>query len=409
MNFSEIPYIYYLCNSFIYVIHLKIFCLTDKSAIINQLSPLHQAKVLEKLPVSLPLKVTALLIHDEGYWRRCCQNRWKVCNVDNYGGSWKRMYFERNLEHIIEYFVPDKTDPTELVETLELSSDFVIKLDVGQFLPPVSENSRAFEYLDSGSDVASDVEHEYDHFNIVPVLKQLNKLQELHFTYSVRDCGMNFEWNMFHFTKKDCQRLCEAVKDCHSLKVLHVHRSKLNDEKVRVLVTHLMDHPNIEEIDFSHNTIGDRGAKVICKLITSHDRIKKLNLCNNVIRVVGGQALAHALVKTNVLKTLNLRLNRIGDEGGLNLCKALTRNSSLEELNIAANEMGEVTAVALAQVLLNNTTLVRIDFSCNNIGMVSLIFFIYLLIIISKIHSLLLGPRIYWQHLQQKSTFIMNK
>lgn len=372
-------YFFFIIFIFYTIKILKIFYLTDNSAILSRLSAVHQAKVLGKLPVSLPLKVTALLINDEGYWKRCCENRWKVCNVDKYGGSWKRMYFERNLEHIIEFFVPDKTDPTELKETLDLSADFVIKLDVGQFLPPVLENSKAVEYLDSGSDVASDVEYECDHFNIGPVLKKLVRLQELHLTYSVRDCGMNFEWNMFHFTKKDCQRLSEAVKECHSLKVLHLHRSKLNDEKVRVLVTHLMEHPNLEELNLSHNTIGDRGAKAICKLITSHDRIKKLNLCNNVIRLVGGQALAHVLVKTNVLKTLNLRLNRIGDEGGLNICKALTRNSSLEELNIAANDMGEVTANALAQVLLSNTTLVRIDFSCNNVGMVSLKFYKYLI------------------------------
>lgn len=339
------------------------------SAILNSLSSDHQAKVLEKLPMTLPLKVTALLIKDEGYWKRCCENRWKVCNVKSYGSSWKRMYFERNLEHIIEEFVPEKTDPIELNETLELSSDFVIKLDVRQFLPPVNDKDKNIDFLENSSDTGSEVERECDHFNMAPVLEKLRHLRELHLTYSVQDCGMNFEWNMFYFTKKDCQRLCEAVKACHTLNVLHLHRSKLSDENVRLIVNCLMEHPNIEELDFSHNLIGDRGSKAICKLITTHDKIKILNLCNNMLRIVGGQALAHALVKTNVLKSLNLRLNRIGDEGGLNICKALTKNTSLKELNMAANDVGALTADALAQVFLINKTLTTIDLSCNNIGM----------------------------------------
>jgi hypothetical protein len=35
------------------------------------------------------------------------------------------MYFERNLQNIIEHFVPETTDPTELEDTLNLSQDFI--------------------------------------------------------------------------------------------------------------------------------------------------------------------------------------------------------------------------------------------------------------------------------------------
>lgn len=44
------------------------------------------------------IRVTANLITDEGYWERCCKARWQVCDVSNYAKSWKRMYFEKNLE-----------------------------------------------------------------------------------------------------------------------------------------------------------------------------------------------------------------------------------------------------------------------------------------------------------------------
>ena len=32
----------------------------------------------------------------------------------------------------------------------------------------------------------------------------------LFFSYSVRDCGMNFEWNLFQFTARDCLLLAKV-------------------------------------------------------------------------------------------------------------------------------------------------------------------------------------------------------
>ena len=60
-----------------------------------------------------------------GYWKRCCKERWEICDVSAYGGCWKRMYFEKNLQKIIENFVPESTDSTELYDTLPLSANYV--------------------------------------------------------------------------------------------------------------------------------------------------------------------------------------------------------------------------------------------------------------------------------------------
>lgn len=46
----------------------------------------------------LLLRVTSNLVSDESYWQRCCKSRWEVCDVAKHDNSWKRMYFERNLE-----------------------------------------------------------------------------------------------------------------------------------------------------------------------------------------------------------------------------------------------------------------------------------------------------------------------
>ncbi|GAB1606069.1 dynein regulatory complex subunit 5-like [Argonauta hians] len=333
----------------------------------RRLNPEHKASVLRILPVNLPLKVTALLIDQEGYWERCCRNRWSICNVSDYENNWKRMYFERNLERMIEFFVPDQTDDTELDEALKVSSDFVKKLQIKQMLPPVAPEETITDLLEEQSDEYIYQDPMCDHFNMMPVLEQLKSLKELHITFSVRDCGMNFVRSMFHITKKDCEKLAEAVKICTTLRVLHLYRSKLDDEKTRILMYHLLDHPSIEEIDLSHNNIGDHGTKAIGKLICTCDQIKTLNLCNNKVGLIGGQALAHSLLKTEKLETLNLRLNYIGDEGGSCLLKALINNYSLKHLNLAANKLGELTAMALAQLLRSNLILTWIDLSCNDL------------------------------------------
>ena len=68
------------------------------SAILNKLPTKHRAAVLKRIATDLPLKVTACLVDDDDYWRRCCQARWPVCDVSRHGARWKRMFFERNLQ-----------------------------------------------------------------------------------------------------------------------------------------------------------------------------------------------------------------------------------------------------------------------------------------------------------------------
>ena len=110
---------------------------SDNSKILLGLLPKHRKKVLEQLSTKIPLKLTATLIDDENYWKRSCQARWEVCNINDFGHSWKRMYFERNLQYIVEHFVPETTDTTELEETMELSAKYIERVDIRQLLPPV--------------------------------------------------------------------------------------------------------------------------------------------------------------------------------------------------------------------------------------------------------------------------------
>jgi hypothetical protein len=106
--------------------------------------------VLKQLPTDVPLHITAPLITDEGYWKRCCHSRWELCDVSEYRDCWKEMYFERNAQEALETFVPGDSDINKLEELLRLSSDYVKCLTVRQFLPPAQDKPLASEEDDEG-------------------------------------------------------------------------------------------------------------------------------------------------------------------------------------------------------------------------------------------------------------------
>ncbi|CAL8317817.1 unnamed protein product [Merluccius merluccius] len=354
----------------------------EEKQTIEELLPAHKDYVLGRLPTTLPLRVTANLIHDPGYWRRCCLQRWPQCDVSQYGHSWKRMFFERHLENLVELFVPDVTPPQTILELVPLCRDYVRRLDVSQLLPPIKEprmpgrerrgeeRQQQEEEEEEGEDVsdtASDAGPSMDHFDFGLLLDRLSHLEELRLVYGVQGCGMNFEWNLFEFTRRDCESLGKALKSCQTLKVLRLHQSKVDDERCRILARHLLDHPSLRELDLSHNLIGDRGARAIGKLLT-RSRLEGLDLYDNEIRGPGAQAIAHALSRSATLRTLNLRLNRLGDEGGQAIGQALLTNRTLRRLHLGANEMGEPSAAVLAQMLGRNDALTSINLSCNGLG-----------------------------------------
>uniref|UniRef100_A0A1I8IXH7 Dynein regulatory complex subunit 5 n=1 Tax=Macrostomum lignano TaxID=282301 RepID=A0A1I8IXH7_9PLAT len=330
------------------------------SDVVNRVDPAQQAKLLKRLPVDVSKKVTGPLIRDEGYWRRVCKARWPVCDVSQYDGSWKRMHFERDLQEVIEFFVPGSTDPTQLSESLILAgrssagSSSISCCRRSPTTPPGDE---------AGSDHGSDTENELDnsHLDFGPLLPQLPNLTELRLCYTVRDCGMNFEWSLFNFTAKDCLKLAEAVAACRQLRVLQLSRSKVDCDRCRILISRLLDHPGLEELDLS-------GGPCARKFLNGHSKLVRLDVTDNLVRAQGAQALAHALLKNRTLRQLSLRLNRMGDDGGQAIGKALIRNDVLEDVDISSNELTEPTATVLAQVIVQNKTLQRLNLCNNRLG-----------------------------------------
>ncbi|XP_022067186.1 dynein regulatory complex subunit 5 isoform X2 [Acanthochromis polyacanthus] len=362
---------YWTLTTVPYLSNLCLQCIVnnfEEKPIFEELTASQKDFIQERLSLSLPLHLTANLITDGVYWKRCCKQKWDVCDVSHYDHSWKRMFFERHLENIIELFIPNETDPKVVLQMVPLCKHYVKRLDISQLLPPIKEPQREEE--EDGSDMATDTEYDgpgIEHFDFGILLKKLTNLEELHLTYGFKHCGMNFEWKMFEMTDRDCESLAKALKSCRTLKLFRLHQSHIEDKKCRLLVKYLLDHPSLRVLDFSHNLIGDSGARAIGKLLTK-SKLEVLNMCDNNISGVGAKAIAHALSKPSSLLSLNLRLNHLTDEGGEAIAKAMLKNNTLLHLHLGGNKMTWLTAFALSEVLVQNNSLKSINLSCNKLG-----------------------------------------
>lgn len=98
---------------------------------------------------------------------------------------------------------------------------------------------------------------------------------------------MNFEWNLFNFIVRDCLLLVQCVVVIKGLKVFRFYRSKVDDDKVRVLISYILDYLGLMELDLFYNVISDRGVRVIGKFFNNYSQLVKLNFCDNDVRYSG--------------------------------------------------------------------------------------------------------------------------
>uniref|UniRef100_A0A3B3UTL4 T-complex-associated-testis-expressed 1 n=1 Tax=Poecilia latipinna TaxID=48699 RepID=A0A3B3UTL4_9TELE len=348
-------------------------CIADtveEKYLFEKLTPELKDSIQSRLSLSLPLHVTADLVPDGLFWKRCCQQRWKICDISQYDYSWKRMFFERHLENLIELFIPEETEFKVILDALALCKNYVKRLNITQLLLTSRKFVKGRE--DDQNEIATLSNEEEDdpsicHFDFGPVLAELIHLEELHLVYTIKQCGMNFEWTMFQITDRDCRALTLAFKGCKTLKVLRIRQSQVDDKKCRPLLRCLMDHPSLIELDLAHNILRDGGARSVAELL-SKGRLEKLNICNNEIDVHGAKILAQALSNNSTLRYLNMRLNQVRDEGGQAIVEALQNNTTLTYLHLGGNDLTSITAVVLSKVLLKNETLKTLNLSCNSLG-----------------------------------------
>ncbi|XP_076315084.1 dynein regulatory complex subunit 5-like [Tachypleus tridentatus] len=334
-----------------------------KTICLDTLKPKDRITILKKIPVDLPPEVVISVIPDQLYWKRCCLARWKICDLEKYGACWKRMFVERHLQELIENFLPGSNTYTDLTKVLSWCRVYVKRLIITQLLMPIDAIKTT-----SGSQGRSIQEVARNRLNLEGVLTALFNLEELSLTFSVRNCGMNFEWDMFSLTHEDCINLSNVFPNLNSLRILQLKDNRLTDNQVNYLLVKLENHPTLKELDLSYNHLEDEGAHSIAQLLTRSCPLRKLNIFRNNIGSRGAAHLATVLLKDCLLETLNVGLNRLEDEGGATICNTLAKNTHLTELNLTGNQLGEKTISVLSKVVEQNFTLTHLDLSCNNFG-----------------------------------------
>ena len=70
-------------------------------------------------------------------------------------------------------------------------------------------------------------EMDTDHFDFNDIFKDLPELRTFCVVYGVSDCGMNFEWNLFQFTTRDCLQLSKCIATTKHLTSFTITRSKV--------------------------------------------------------------------------------------------------------------------------------------------------------------------------------------
>ncbi len=92
-----------------------------------------------------------------------------------------------------------------------------------------------------------------------------------------------------------------------TLTYLDLSNNGLDDDKVRMLASGLVENVSITHLNLAHNKIADRGVRALAKLLDSKSVISLLELQDNQIHAEGAKSLARALKTNEALISVNLR------------------------------------------------------------------------------------------------------
>jgi len=61
--------------------------------------------------------------------------------------------------------------------------------------------------------------------------KNLQPFKKMVWIEKVKNCGIDFRWNMFGMTIRDADNLAMGMRICKRLKKVKIHNSKIDDDK----------------------------------------------------------------------------------------------------------------------------------------------------------------------------------
>eukprot|EP00948_MAST-09A_sp_MAST-9A-sp1_P002878 g2878.t1 len=249
----------------------------------------------------IDLEVSASYIHNDDYWKYCCEKKesWNNVNPIFHGLTYKQTFFELYCQELLENFDPIKDKENDLYDALNSSEDFVFNLTLRQ-LP--------------------------SHMDLQQVFKRLPNLSKLSLTYGIRRVGIDYERALFGLKILDAENLAKCIKATDVLTSLELPCNLMDDQLLTILMAGLINNNTVTNLDLSHNKITNNGARLISKLLGRNSVLSTLNLADNQIHAEGGKFIGRALKHNESLIELNLSLNRLTDDGGRALIDGISKN-----------------------------------------------------------------------------------
>ncbi|KAJ3038996.1 T-complex-associated testis-expressed protein 1, partial [Rhizophlyctis rosea] len=266
----------------------------EKTPHLSTLPTKYRNLILSSISTSLPLSLAAPLIPDESYWSRRALATYKLCNIANHGNSWKRLFFEKHIQDVIENHIPKKSssgmgtgagreEEKKVVEEIRLAGSWVERLEIGQLRPVEMEedegegssgNGGAAGAAGGNGGLVGDAPKGYknerdkrkeeesgvkelkikptdpppDHMDLSLVFASLPGLMHLKLYYGVRDCGINFHRAYFGMTLPDCTYLCTALSRTQTLESLTIQASKIDDDRCRMICKSLLQNKSLKHL-----------------------------------------------------------------------------------------------------------------------------------------------------------------
>jgi hypothetical protein len=97
---------------------------------------------------------------------------YQINDVNDYGGSWKRLYLEQHLQEYIEKLAPEDFMQSEVESLVHLCSPYVKRLNIRQLQAPQPPEFIEGNGYDWPAEIVS-----IDHINLEPFIKGLVSLE----------------------------------------------------------------------------------------------------------------------------------------------------------------------------------------------------------------------------------------
>lgn len=315
----------------------------QKFPVIDGIPTHHRSKVLAKLATDMDITISSKHIHSEEYWKRCCVDgkKWTNCLLSEHGFNWKQLFFEKNLQELLETYDPKLQTLESLVAKIKASQDYMFSLTVTQLLA---------------------------HPDLSILFDNLRNLSSLSLTYGVKRLRLRYNRSLFGMKLSDAESLAICIQKTPSLCHLSLQSNLLDDDLLEILMVGLKSNNTITHLDLSHNKITDLGVQILSHILGKDSLLTTLNLCNNQIQSEGGRMLGHIMNDNRSLTSINVRLNRLGDQGGGAIFQGLKNNSVLTSCDMSSNSLGYEAIIVLADLLRVDTSGLRyLDLSSNDI------------------------------------------